>query len=144
MHHPAERFLVVLVLDGVLERHPTPARRGDRDGRRLGAGDARPPRPRRAHLAAHRAAPGDVPAAARPSRPPPSCASRRTRSRTSAGCARSSDPRLYLFSSDYPHAEGGRDPLGRFERSLDGADPATIGAFLAGNASEWLGVDLAA
>ena len=24
---------------------------------------------------------------------------------------------LYLFSSDYPHAEGGRDPIGRFERS---------------------------
>ena len=25
---------------------------------------------------------------------------------------------LFLFSSDYPHPEGGRDPLGRFERSL--------------------------
>jgi predicted TIM-barrel fold metal-dependent hydrolase len=24
---------------------------------------------------------------------------------------------LYLFSSDYPHAEGGRDPIGRFDRS---------------------------
>ena len=23
-------------------------------------------------------------------------------------------PELYLFSSDYPHAEGGRDPIGRF------------------------------
>ena len=33
-----------------------------------------------------------------------------------------SDPALYLFSSDYPHAEGGRDPLGRFDRSLAGAD----------------------
>ena len=27
---------------------------------------------------------------------------------------------LYLFSSDYPHPEGGRDPLGRFEASLTG------------------------
>ena len=26
-------------------------------------------------------------------------------------------PELYLFSSDYPHAEGGRDPLGRFDRT---------------------------
>ena len=26
---------------------------------------------------------------------------------------------LYLFSSDYPHAEGGRDPIGRFERSTE-------------------------
>ncbi|BAN02917.1 amidohydrolase family protein [Ilumatobacter coccineus] len=30
---------------------------------------------------------------------------------------RSSDD-LYLFSSDYPHVEGGRDPIGRFETSL--------------------------
>jgi hypothetical protein len=28
---------------------------------------------------------------------------------------------LFLFSSDYPHPEGGRDPLGRFEASLDAA-----------------------
>ena len=26
-------------------------------------------------------------------------------------------PELYLFSSDYSHAEGGRDPVGRFEQS---------------------------
>lgn len=25
---------------------------------------------------------------------------------------------LFLFSTDYPHAEGGRDPLGRFDQSL--------------------------
>ncbi|MGB3736340.1 MAG: hypothetical protein WA964_15375 [Ilumatobacter sp.] len=25
---------------------------------------------------------------------------------------------LYLFSSDSPHVEGGRDPIGRFEKSL--------------------------
>jgi hypothetical protein len=50
------------------------------------------------------------------------------------------DPRLYLFSSDYPHAEGGRDPLGRFERSLAAATAADIERFLAGNAADWLGV----
>ena len=26
---------------------------------------------------------------------------------------------LYLFSSDYPHAEGGRDPIGRFVRATE-------------------------
>ena len=31
---------------------------------------------------------------------------------------RQSSADLYLFSSDYPHAEGGRDPLGRFGESL--------------------------
>ncbi len=29
-----------------------------------------------------------------------------------------SNPELYLFSTDYPHIEGGRDPIGRFEKSL--------------------------
>ncbi|MFL2698301.1 MAG: amidohydrolase family protein [Gammaproteobacteria bacterium] len=29
-----------------------------------------------------------------------------------------SDPELYLFSSDYPHVEGTRDPIGKFEKSL--------------------------
>lgn len=33
-----------------------------------------------------------------------------------------SSPELYMFSTDYPHAEGGRDPIGRFTRSLEGID----------------------
>ena len=28
---------------------------------------------------------------------------------------------LYLFSSDYPHVEGGRNPIGKFEGHLEGA-----------------------
>jgi len=32
---------------------------------------------------------------------------------------------LYLFSSDYPHVEGGKDPIGRFESSL-GERPADV------------------
>src|SRR4051794_15161463 len=31
-----------------------------------------------------------------------------------------SAPEVCLFSSDYPHVEGGRNPIGRFERSLEG------------------------
>ena len=49
------------------------------------------------------------------------------------------DPRLFMFSSDYPHAEGGRDPLGRFDRSLADAPPDVVDAFYAGNALSWLG-----
>ena len=30
-----------------------------------------------------------------------------------------SNSELYLFSSDYPHAEGGRDPLGRFSKTTE-------------------------
>ena len=31
-------------------------------------------------------------------------------------------PELCLFSSDYPHVEGGRNPLGRFDASLASVD----------------------
>jgi hypothetical protein len=55
-------------------------------------------------------------------------------------CAQS-NPALYLFSSDYPHAEGGRDPLGRFDRSLAGLDDATAAAFYADSAVDWLGLN---
>jgi hypothetical protein len=52
---------------------------------------------------------------------------------------RVSDPSLYLFSSDYPHAEGGRDPLGRFAKSLGDVSDAVAAGFFAGNAHTWLG-----
>ena len=32
-----------------------------------------------------------------------------------------SGPSVALFSSDFPHVEGGRNPIGRFERSMDAA-----------------------
>ena len=42
---------------------------------------------------------------------------------------------LYLFSSDYPHTEGGRNPLGRFDTSLANAaiDSTDEDRFFAGN-----------
>lgn len=49
---------------------------------------------------------------------------------------RESMPELYLFSSDYPHAEGGRDPIGRFSRSLAGASAADRDRFFAGNCND--------
>jgi hypothetical protein len=30
-------------------------------------------------------------------------------------------PDVCLFSSDFPHVEGGRNPIARFERSMDAA-----------------------
>ena len=44
-----------------------------------------------------------------------------------------SSPDLYLFSSDYPHVEGGRDPIGRFEGSLAEHNEATKTAFYSEN-----------
>ncbi|MEE9434466.1 MAG: amidohydrolase family protein [Sphingorhabdus sp.] len=42
-------------------------------------------------------------------------------------------PELYMFSSDYPHVEGGRDPLGKFDGHLKNADDATKEAFFTEN-----------
>lgn len=44
-----------------------------------------------------------------------------------------SDPALYLFSSDYPHTEGGRDPIGRFENSLGDASEECRNKFFTEN-----------
>jgi predicted TIM-barrel fold metal-dependent hydrolase len=40
---------------------------------------------------------------------------------------------LVLFSSDYPHVEGGRKPLERFESSLGDADADVRRQFYADN-----------
>jgi hypothetical protein len=44
-----------------------------------------------------------------------------------------SNPDLYLFSSDYPHIEGGRNPIGRFEGALEGRSEAVKELFYAEN-----------
>jgi predicted TIM-barrel fold metal-dependent hydrolase len=55
-------------------------------------------------------------------------------------------PEVCLFSSDYPHVEGGRNPLGRFERSLDdaGADEATRQRFYCDNFLDLMGAAVTA
>lgn len=44
-----------------------------------------------------------------------------------------SNPDLYLFSSDYPHIEGGRNPIGRFEAALGDRDETVREKFYAEN-----------
>jgi predicted TIM-barrel fold metal-dependent hydrolase len=44
-----------------------------------------------------------------------------------------SSPDLYLFSSDYPHVEGGRNPIGRFETALGDRPDAVRDKFYAEN-----------
>ncbi|MFX8605075.1 hypothetical protein ABTM12_19660, partial [Acinetobacter baumannii] len=44
-----------------------------------------------------------------------------------------SSPDLYLFSSDYPHIEGGRDPIGKFESHLAGRTEAVKAKFYTEN-----------
>ena len=45
---------------------------------------------------------------------------------------------LFLFSSDYPHPEGGRDPLSRFADSLSGVDEHARERFYSGNFADMM------
>ena len=57
---------------------------------------------------------------------------------------REAGPTTCLFSSDYPHVEGGRNPLKRFDDSLARSTPAEKDAFYAGNFIDLMGEGLAA
>jgi predicted TIM-barrel fold metal-dependent hydrolase len=45
-------------------------------------------------------------------------------------------PELFMFSSDYPHPEGGKDPLAKFEDALADTNEADEARFYAGNMEE--------
>jgi len=46
---------------------------------------------------------------------------------------------LFMFSSDYPHPEGTKDPLARFEKTLTDTSEADQARFYAGNMAELMG-----
>ena len=65
--------------------------------------------------------------------------------RTSAGSSRNAGDEVCLFSSDYPHVEGGRNPLKRFEASLaDAIDERAKQRFYCDNFVDLMGAGLAA
>jgi predicted TIM-barrel fold metal-dependent hydrolase len=124
LHHDAETFIGSLVLDGVLQRHPK-LRGGVIE---LGAGWV-PSLLRRLDWIADIWRKSEPDLRALDSKP-----SEQIRGRVwftpypyedVGELIRQTDSRLYLFSSDYPHVEGGRHPLGRFGASLEAcAEPA--------------------
>jgi predicted TIM-barrel fold metal-dependent hydrolase len=138
LHQPAEMFVGAMVLDGVLERH--------RDLRfgviELGAGWVPAMLRRLDHIAAiwQRSEP-ELAALARP----PSQQITEQMAFTPypfedvGAMIRESNEHLYLFSSDYPHTEGGRNPLGRFETSLDGLGASAFERFYSGNMERLMG-----
>ena len=132
IHHASQRFISALVLDGVLERHPT-LRGGVIE---IGAGWA-PDMIRRLDHAVDIWAKSE-PHLAKMTRKP----SQQIRDQLRftpypfedvAAMVSQSFPELYMFSSDYPHAEGGRDPIGRFERSTASLGEYAQARFFAGN-----------
>jgi predicted TIM-barrel fold metal-dependent hydrolase len=54
-----------------------------------------------------------------------------------------SDEQIPLFSSDYPHVEGGRNPLKRFNDSLSNSSPRAIDRFYCDNFIDLMGEGLA-
>ncbi len=56
---------------------------------------------------------------------------------------RNSGEEVCLFSSDFPHVEGGRNPLKRFDDSLGGSSAPAIGRFFADNFVDLMGQGLA-
>lgn len=138
LHHGAEMFVGAMVLDGVLERH--------RDLRfgviELGAGWV-PAMLRRLDQIAgiwKRSEPELAALTRTPSQQITEQMAFTPYPFEDVGAMiRESNEHLYLFSSDYPHVEGGRDPLARFEASLQGFDDRVLDHFYAGNMARLIG-----
>lgn len=118
VHHAAETFLTAMVLDGVFERFPE-LRLGVIE---MGASWV-PSLLARLDYAA-RSFKRTEPMLGELSLTPSDYLRRQVRFTPFPGedvaeLVAISGPELYLFSSDYPHPEGTRDPIGRFEHSFE-------------------------
>jgi len=116
MHQPAETFVSMLLLDGVFDRNPK--LRGA--AVELGAGWV-PEMLRRLDWVAKIY--GRVDESVRFERTPSQQLSEQMGftpfpHENVTDLVTQSNEDLYLFSSDYPHVEGGRDPIAKFEKSL--------------------------
>ncbi len=132
IHFPMQRFISVLVLDGVLDRFPS-LRGGVIE---VGAGWV-PDMIRRLDHAVDIWAKSE-PHLATLSRKPSEQITAQLRFtpypfENVAQLVSESNADLYMFSSDYPHAEGGRDPIGRFARATAALDAEAREKFFAGN-----------
>ena len=131
MHQPPETFLSVLILDGVLDRHPK--LRGA--AVELGAGWV-PEMVRRLDWVAKIY--GRVDESVRFERPPSQQISEQLAftpfpHENVHHLIQESNEDLYLFSSDYPHVEGGRNPIGKFESHLTNAPESAKQKFYTDN-----------
>lgn len=131
MHQPPETFITMLLLDGVFERHP-----GLRGAAvELGAGWV-PEMLRRLDDVVRIYSRVDE--SIRFSRLPSEQLTEQMGftpfpHEDVADLIARSNEALYLFSSDYPHVEGGRDPIGKFDRSLSGTSEAVKTRFYSEN-----------
>ncbi|HEX7759789.1 MAG TPA: amidohydrolase family protein [Caulobacteraceae bacterium] len=132
LHEGPEAFLTMLVLDGVLERHP--ALRGA--AVELGAGWV-PELLRRLDWVVKHWSRNDANLQGLSRTPSQQITQQLAFTpfvfEEVGRFIDQSNPDLYLFSSDYPHVEGGRNPIGRFETALGDRDEAVREKFYAEN-----------
>lgn len=127
MHQPPETFISMLLVDGVLDRHP------DLRGAAVELGAGWVPELLR-RLDSITRIYGRVDESVRFDRKPSEQLTQQMGftpfpHEDVARLIEDSNDELYLFSSDYPHVEGGRDPIGKFAKSLDGASDLTMDRF---------------
>ena len=132
IHFSSNRFISTLVLDGVLETHPN-LKGGVIE---IGAGWV-PDMIRRLDHAVEIWSRSE-PQLAKMKRLPSEQISQQLRFtpypfEDVAQLVSESSSDLYMFSSDYPHAEGGRDPIGRFTRSTETLTKEDREKFFSGN-----------
>jgi predicted TIM-barrel fold metal-dependent hydrolase len=132
LHQGAETFIGTMVLDGVFERHPD-LRGGVIE---LGAGWV-PQMLRRLDWVAEIWRKSEPELATLKMRPSEQILQHMAFTpypyEDVGDLIRQSDQRLYLFSSDYPHVEGGRNPLGRFASTMGDCGTGVMADFYANN-----------
>jgi predicted TIM-barrel fold metal-dependent hydrolase len=132
VHHMAERFLSMMILDGVFERFP----RLKGASVELGAGWV-PSMLKRLDWVVEIWSKTDAELAKLQRKPSEQMVDQFAFTpyvyEDIGDLIRQSPAELYLFSSDYPHPEGGRNPLGRFETSLAGVEAPALDKFYSEN-----------
>jgi predicted TIM-barrel fold metal-dependent hydrolase len=139
MYHPPETFLAAMVLDGVFERFP-----GLRAGCIEQGGMWVVPLLRRLDLAQYTFSKTE-PLLSELSLKPSEYLRRQVKftpfpTEPVGWMIEQAGAELFCFSSDYPHPEGGRDPVRRFETSLAGVDEDAKERFYSGNFAEMMGI----
>jgi predicted TIM-barrel fold metal-dependent hydrolase len=139
LHHSPERFLSCMVLDGVFERHP------DLRGAAIELGASWVPGLLRNVDHALRSFSRFEPALGDLTLAPSEYLRRQVRFtpfpfEDTAWLLDQCGPEMFMFSTDYPHPEGGRRPFEAFGNAVGGFDEATRDRFFWRNGAELLGL----
>jgi predicted TIM-barrel fold metal-dependent hydrolase len=139
VHHSPERFLACLALDGVFERHPTLR------GAAIELGATWVPGLLRNVDYAHRSFSKFEPTLKALPLLPSEYLRRQVRFtpfpfEDTAWLLEQCGPELFMFSTDYPHPEGGRRPFGVFRDAVSTFDQSTQDRFFWRNGAELLGL----